>query len=909
MSSNITVEISADVTKLKTQLSIASAELRDSASEVKKMAREYVGAADDIKASMLPQLEAATVAEAKLRGEVAKLSAEIREQGESTSSLKRIEEAIGGVGEKAEALNSRIGVFSRAGAAVGELAVAGFGLEAAFEQVNKVTETGEAIGKLSEATGIGTEQLSALRVVATETGTDFEKLQGGFRQLAANMQEALINPASTAGQAFQAMGIKVDDGNGHLRDAGTVLAELSAKLASYKESTDKTELAADTLGKKFGSDLIPVMNRLGTEGFDKLIEHAKDLNQNFTGEDVEAATKYQENLKQLELDFQGITRSIVDAALPALNAFAYFFHDSSEIERYTADLGQMQTKLQQLKDIKAGGPNGFRGGTHTNIDAAIADLQQQIEMEKRLIALREHPEDFKTSHRRSGQRTADAASSADAPSVGNTIAADKAAKAALEVKLATFDQEIKAAKGNAAQQLDLETQKLAAIKAVYGENSKQYQEELGRQTELSRAGDKTELDSKLANYDRQIKGAKDNFSAQIALENQKLAAVKAAYGEDSKEYQNELERKDELTRQHNQLLSSLALDQGNTDRDIARIGIAAKRDILDSEVNDGKITNQQKIAALEQLADQEYRLDLQGLQDEVRLLDLSVTERQRVNDQILKLQAQHVADMAKLSDQMSAAQKKDLDKTSKDYQTAFQPIGRAFDQTITGVLQGTQTLQQAEARLAQSLVLSFVSAEEQKLQKYIASQLAQISITSASEASKTGAVAAGALARTTVETAAAAEGKAAKGALDSSSIMKSAYTAAANTYAAISAIPVIGPFLAPVAAAGAFAAVAAFDVVSAEGGLERVGMDNQPAFLHKDEAVLPARIARPLLEMAQGGGSGGGNVVNNITLNHSSTGAQDPSDLGHRLLMNLNDAFRSDSTLKRYGALSRALRR
>ena len=87
VSSNITVEISADVTKLKTQLAVASAELRSSAAEVKAMAREYVGAADEVKASMLPQLEAATAAEAKLRAEVAKLNAELREQGEATGGL------------------------------------------------------------------------------------------------------------------------------------------------------------------------------------------------------------------------------------------------------------------------------------------------------------------------------------------------------------------------------------------------------------------------------------------------------------------------------------------------------------------------------------------------------------------------------------------------------------------------------------------------------------------------------------------------------------------------------------------------------------------------------------------------------------------------------------------------------
>ena len=46
-----------------------------------------------------------------------------------------------------------------------------------------------------------------------------------------------------------------------------------------------------------------------------------------------------------------------------------------------------------------------------------------------------------------------------------------------------------------------------------------------------------------------------------------------------------------------------------------------------------------------------------------------------------------------------------------------------------------------------------------------------------------------------------------------------AKTAAANAYASVSAIPVVGPFLAPEAAAGAFAAVMAFDGAVSSPGL------------------------------------------------------------------------------------------
>jgi hypothetical protein len=83
-------------------------------------------------------------------------------------------------------------------------------------------------------------------------------------------------------------------------------------------------------------------------------------------------------------------------------------------------------------------------------------------------------------------------------------------------------------------------------------------------------------------------------------------------------------------------------------------------------------------------------------------------------------------------------------------------------------------------------------------------------------------------------------------------IMTDAKGAAAGAYNATVGIPFVGPFLAPAAAAVAFAGVMAF----AEGGWDRVPSD-QVAMIHKNEMVLPAHIAEPVRQMAAAGGGGG----------------------------------------------------
>jgi hypothetical protein len=167
----------------------------------------------------------------------------------------------------------------------------------------------------------------------------------------------------------------------------------------------------------------------------------------------------------------------------------------------------------------------------------------------------------------------------------------------------------------------------------------------------------------------------------------------------------------------------------------------------------------------------------------------------------------------------------------KSYESIVQPINNAFQQTITGVLRGSETLQQGMQKAAQSIVLSFIQGAEKMAVTWAEKQLAMLVTTTTTQ---------------TAITAAQTAGHAAKAAQDSASIGNDAYKAAAGAYSAVVGIPIVGPVLAPAAAAAAFAGVMAFDVISAEGGMGTVPFNDMPALLHRNEMVLPASIAEPL---------------------------------------------------------------
>jgi hypothetical protein len=166
----------------------------------------------------------------------------------------------------------------------------------------------------------------------------------------------------------------------------------------------------------------------------------------------------------------------------------------------------------------------------------------------------------------------------------------------------------------------------------------------------------------------------------------------------------------------------------------------------------------------------------------------------------------------------------------------------------------------------QEMALSDKTSAQQGMLWHLLFGQQQTSATVSNAAAQTAAVTAGAQAQVTAQTTAKSEGMAQSIAMGSAQIMNDAYQAAAGTYQAVAQIPYVGWLLAPAAAAGAFAAVAGFDVLtSAAGGQLQVPFDGQLTELHRNEMVLPASIAGRMRDHFAGSpnsGAGGGDTFN-----------------------------------------------
>jgi hypothetical protein len=217
----------------------------------------------------------------------------------------------------------------------------------------------------------------------------------------------------------------------------------------------------------------------------------------------------------------------------------------------------------------------------------------------------------------------------------------------------------------------------------------------------------------------------------------------------------------------------------------------------------------------------------------------------------------------------------------------MEPIQRAFDKSITGMILGTTTLQKAVANIAQSIIAEFVNLGVKMVTNWIASELA---MTTATEA--------GATARTAAE----GEGMAAGLAMKAVNAVKSIMTDSAQAFSGIFAFlaPIMGPAAAGPAAAGeATVMAAAGGIASAAGGW--VVPSDQLAMVHQNEMILPANISQGLQNMISGGG-GGGLGTSSVVINVSAIDSQDVKRFfqsnGNLLVTALNKAIRNGSALR-----------
>jgi hypothetical protein len=875
MSNNIAVSITADVADLQVKRAIMSAELKAATKDLNTFAKEAAstGSTSALREGMLASAGAAEKAKAsiaQMNVELAKTAAEARQAGHAAEEGGHGFIAMGHeIHEAAESVRT----FQMRAKEFAEVYVAMFAVEKVVEFAKQMGEAAEKTKHTAEQFGMTVPEVQKLQGVATQTGISIDSLTRGFGIMDKNLVTAKGTTSATA-NAFKAMGVSIDDGRTQMQK----FAAISDKFKEMEDGPKKAALAMLLFGKS-GKELIPILN-LGAEGIAEMNKRTEEYGG--VSEDANAkGVALAESINESKLAFDGVNNVLTSALAPvlktivdSLNTVVLAFIKSYKEGGFVAIAFQAITTAVE----EVGAVVNYLAGVFSALWDAVSDVVSAIVSDISDAFGVKTPDYFDTSKialilfkdafiilkdeavivinvikglliglidvlALVGKIAWDAfnmnwgAIAADWQSGLNTLKSH-ALKTANEIKesyadLATTVSNALQGKGPAVKEGGIPelkegtgdgpelgaTHKAKKAKTDKGPSDVEiWKQQLAEKLLLEENWGVNEAAFSLAFWEQKLKLAKKGSKEELELRHE-VSTLKRTLGKE--ETQEELARIRELT--------AAAIDSAKTDVDVAKLALQSKIQAAEEAAKAGQISalrlaqiKRELNAELYQLdADLEnrtYALKLKSLQADLAVAHLGEQQKKLINDQIELLNTQHQNAMTVANAKGNKDRARDDAAVADAQRARWTGVAKTFGDALGQMA----TFQKSFAATVNGLWQSLLGGVSQVISRMVTNWITSIAM-----------------------------GEAAEFGAHLRLVAMHAKTAAASAWKAVVGIPIIGPILAPIAAATAFAGVMAF---SAEGGMDRVPYDGAHLIAHKDEMVLSAQFANPLRDMLKGGG-------------------------------------------------------
>lgn len=223
--------------------------------------------------------------------------------------------------------------------------------------VSSTLEANDRIAKLSQTTGLAVEELNAFDLAANLSGVSLEVFAKGAQRLQRSMFDAAAGLKESK-DSFDALGIAVLDNRGNLRSTTDVILELADKFSKIEDGAGKAALAQKLLGRS-GADLIPLLNE-GKNSLAGYIEEQQRFGNVLTAEVAAASERVNDNFTRLDTVAQGVSRSLTEGMLPALESITTemlnLSEGSNDAVRELGSFGGdiLRTGLSAVLALKAG---------------------------------------------------------------------------------------------------------------------------------------------------------------------------------------------------------------------------------------------------------------------------------------------------------------------------------------------------------------------------------------------------------------------------------------------------------------------------------------------------------------------------------------------------------------------------
>lgn len=263
------------------------------------------------------------------------------------------------------------GAVGMAKNALGALGI-GLSVNHFAKMIQGAIDAQDALGKMSQRTGVSVEALNGLGHAANLSGTSLDTVQKALKTVSNGMVDAQRGMAG-AQENFAALGISVTDSTGALKSADAVMIEVAEKFEHMKDGTEKAAIATKLFGRA-GLDLIPMLNE-GSEGLAAMVREGQRLNP-VTTQSAANAEIFNDNMDRLKGSMGGFVTQIANSALPVMADWTQALLDT-----ITATDKLITAQDDYLENI----------GTLTKeqIAANIQATSQDIEAKKKQLAITE----------------------------------------------------------------------------------------------------------------------------------------------------------------------------------------------------------------------------------------------------------------------------------------------------------------------------------------------------------------------------------------------------------------------------------------------------------------------------------------------------------------------------------------
>lgn len=686
--------------------------------------------------------------------------------------------------------------------------------------------------------------------------------------------------------AVQKLGVATRDNNGHLRNSLDIMLDVSRRLAEYREGVDRNIEGQKIHGRSWTE--VSAIVRLTGEAMEASREKVQALGLVVGGENVAAAMRYRIAMDDVGDVVTAVKKAIGDALMPVLTKLGEWFSaiGPAAVVIIKGAVGGLISLFWGLKNAVV-----IVWETINAMVVTVAEpLRALAETLYRLVrgdikgaaeALKNIPAVIANAWTSAGQKMVDSsretqdriwalfATPSAATAAPGSLSSEGGGKG--EGKKGKGD---KASSRVAEWEAELTAQRDAYDRMMLAQDSfQEFTKAMERDfwkmildTKTLTDEERLTVTKKFFALERELR--KESFEAEVAdlkgraeafragsAERIRIAGEVAArigekFGVESKEYKAALAEMRKAAEENQKELLRIEEERIEGEREYRQFGLDLAKEELRFRKELGDIDRVEELQALREMEEMRYQIELQALDERLRLLEVESVEYEKLLLQKEKLAQTHQLALAQNQNEQTLAMK-------ARWGTVFDAISNGFSTAIKGVIMGTQTLGQAVRNILQTVVLAILDMGIKMIAQWALSALFSKMIEKTSAISKIGANAA---------------------------------VAASAAFAATAAIPIVGPALAPAAASAAYAETLAWigAIPAAARGWDIPAGLNPVTQLHEREMVLPAEIAEPLRQSL---GAGGGVGTPNITV--------------HVTAMDSRDVVRA---LKQGGALNAALR-